>query len=341
MLAKILLLDDDINLNNIMTQFLKEKNYDVDNLTETALALEKINSEKYDLIILDIMLRDLDGINICLRLRKQNIDTPILLITALQNKSDLIKGFKAGADDYLIKPFDWEEFLLRIEALIKRNQTHKESTNESLIKIGDLTINLDNHQVLFQNTLIELTATEFKIFSSFLENPSKIFSADNLIEICWDLDGIPTNSTIRSHIKKLRKKLQEAGANHDLIETVYGVGYRINSSKTNISQPLKEQRKQITTQIDQLFEQFKDSLIKNINSLKEYVEGNNNINNDEAVTLAHNLAGTLGNFSFLKDTSSVCSEIENQLKNNLNDKLGTINKINQVYDQVTSAKSKK
>lgn len=335
---RILLLDDDLNLNNLITKFLQDRNYEVDGVTDVFVALEKIKENHYDLMILDIMLPDLDGINLCLKLRKENFNLPILLITALQSKSDLIKGFKAGADDYLIKPFDWDEFFLRIEALIKRNIQEEKDNNSSIITLGDFYFNPENKQVFYQEKLINFTSMELKIFTTLFANQRKIFSPDYLINICWDLEEIPTQATIRTHIKKIRKKLQIAGANHDLIETVYGVGYKLNPDKATTNQPLKSQRQQISNKIDRLFEQFKESLITHVDNLKQYLEGSDIIDHQEAIILAHNLAGTLGNFTFLKDTSILCSQIENQLKKNT-PQSEIIEDVNQVYHQIISAKS--
>ncbi len=335
---KILLLDDDATLNSMVTQFLQGKGYQVDNFTQTYPALEKLSENTYDLIIFDVMLDGLDGINLCLKLRKDSIDTPILLITALQSKSDLVKGFKAGADDFLNKPFDWDEFLLRIEALLKRYSPEEETNDILLVKVGDLTIDRDSHQILFLGNELHLTSIEFKLFETFLTNPNKTFSADYLIDTCWDLDEIPSGSTLRTHIKKLRKKLQKVGANHDLIETVYGVGYKLNPDKATSNRELKIQRKQIANEIDKLFGQFKDSLIDNLKTLKQYAEGENVVTHQQAIKLSHDLAGTLGNFSFLKESSTLCSQIEQKLKQD-SDKFNIIEEINQVYSQVTSCKS--
>lgn len=228
---KILLVDDDPRFSSTAKTVLEENLYDIDILDTGKSVFLSLETNSYDLLILDVMIPYVDGISLCRELRKNNYEIPILLLTALQGRNDKMKAFEAGGDDYLVKPFDWDELLARIRALLRRKENKKEVS--STLEWEKLKLKLDTKQSSYNDKILNLTPTEYKILEILLSNPNKLFSLDNLVNQLWDLDDIPTNSTIRSHIKGLRKKIQKAGGGDDLIQTVYGMGYRLKTQENS------------------------------------------------------------------------------------------------------------
>lgn len=326
---KILLVDDDPRFTTTAQSLLEEKKYSIDVLNIADNIFNFIEKNNYDLLILDVIMPKTDGITICRKLRKNHQELPILLLTALQGKNDKLKAFEAGADDYLVKPFDWDELLARIRALLRRKETEETVT----LKWGNLTLVTDTKQIVYDSKDLNLTPTEYQILEVFLTNPSKLFSIDDLISKLWDFDEIPTNSTIRSHIKGLRKKLKKIGGDSDLIQTVYGMGYRLKKvekvkvEKKSENKEIKffKQEKEINNQsqndsisaaLAAIWGQYQQDVIEDINCLNEY---NQNINcqltKEEAVRKAHSLVGFLGSIGFI-DISHICKNIENLLRDN-------------------------
>ena len=191
------------------------------NISNGAEIKDKLAANDHDILILDLMLPPKNGIDICRELRMKNI--AILYITTSNNLNNKIRAFESAADDYLTKSFDFQELLLRVKALLRRDK--KEIIN--CFKWGDLVMIPMKKKVYCLDQELTLTPTEFKILEIFLQYPQKVFKPDNLINQLWDLDSIPTNNTLRSHIKSLRKKFEQIGLGKDFIETVYGMGYKL------------------------------------------------------------------------------------------------------------------
>jgi DNA-binding response OmpR family regulator len=177
----------------------------------------------YDLLLLDIMLPKLDGINLCQRLRDQGYHLPVLLLTARDTLSDKIIGLDAGADDYLVKPFEIDELLARIRALLRRGNT----TLPPVLIFGSLCLNPSNHEVTYGGQLLNFTPKEYLLLSIFLSNRQRVFSRSVILDRVWDSADQPEEETVKVHIKGIRQKLRAVGAPPDLIETVHGVGYRL------------------------------------------------------------------------------------------------------------------
>jgi DNA-binding response OmpR family regulator len=224
---KILLVEDDEQISEALEQVLTDKqHYVVDAVADGEMAWQLIESSTYNLIVLDIMLPKLDGLSLCQRLRRHGYMTPVLMLTAKDASSDRIIGLDAGADDYVIKPFELLELLARIRALIRRGDT----IQTPLLETNGLSLNPSNCQVTYQTQPLNLTPKEYGLLDLLLRHKGQILSRSAIVEHLWSLEESPTEDTVKAHLKALRKKLRTAGAPADLIEGVYGLGYRLKQS---------------------------------------------------------------------------------------------------------------
>jgi len=220
---KILLVEDDKPIAEALVTTLKHQNHVVDVATDGLLGLELAESCDYDLLLLDVMLPKLDGISLCRKLRSSGYQMPILLLTAKDSTEDKVKGLDAGADDYLVKPFDLPELTARIRALLRRGI----APLPPVLEWGALQLNPSNCDVTYNNQPVTLTPTEYRLLELFMRNSTRVYSRSAILDHLWSFDEPPSEDTIRSHIKGLRQKLKSSGAPTDVIETVYGLGYRL------------------------------------------------------------------------------------------------------------------
>lgn len=220
---RILLVEDDEPIAQALVATLNEQNYVVDVATDGQVGLELIEAFAYDLILLDLMLPKLDGISLCRKLRSSGYQMPILLLTAKDSTEDKVKGLDAGADDYMVKPFDLPELTARIRALLRRGN----APLPPVLEWGQLQLNPSTCEVTYDSKPVSLTPTEYRLLELFLRNSTRVYSRSAILEHLWSFDEPPAEDTIRAHIKGLRQKLKSAGASADLIETVYGLGYRL------------------------------------------------------------------------------------------------------------------
>jgi DNA-binding response OmpR family regulator len=220
---RILLVEDDTRLAEPLAEFLTDHRYKVDTVDDGELAWEKIQSSIYDLVILDVILPKLNGINLCRRLRSSGYTIPILMVTALDTSPDKVAGLEAGADDYVVKPLDLPELLARIRALMRRT----EPSFLTLLKWGDLHVDIGTHEAIYAEQQMRLTPKEFGILELLVRNGHQLLRRTVIIENVWSLTDPPSNYTINENIKSLRAKLKGAGAPEDLIETIHGKGYRL------------------------------------------------------------------------------------------------------------------
>lgn len=220
---KILIVEDDERLSELIAEDLTDQNYTVETAEDGLSGWELASSFHYDLILLDIMLPQLDGLAVCQRLRSQDNTTPILMLTARDTTTDKVLGLDAGADDYLVKPFELQELAARTRALLRRHQTSYSST----LTWGDLKLDPNRCEVTYQDTLLSLTPKEYRLLEMFLRNGTRVFSRTQILDHLWAFESCPEEDTVRAHIKGLRQKLKSAGAPPDLIQTVYGLGYRL------------------------------------------------------------------------------------------------------------------
>lgn len=220
---KILIVEDDERLTEALAEDLSDQNYTVEIAGNGLMGWELATTYHYDLILLDIMLPQLDGITLCQRLRSQGNTTPVLMLTARDTTSDKVVGLDAGADDYLVKPFELQELAARTRALLRRNQANLSFK----LSWGELTLDPNCCEVTYKNASLSLTPKEYRLLEMFLRNGRRVFTRTQILDHLWAFESCPEEDTVRAHIKGLRQKLKLAGAPPDLIETVYGLGYRL------------------------------------------------------------------------------------------------------------------
>jgi DNA-binding response OmpR family regulator len=220
---KVLIIEDDDRISLPLKQDLEQQH----NLVQLAYDGEaglKLGLEgKYDLILLDLMLPVIDGMTVCQKLRQAGCKSAIIMITARNKTANKIMGLNCGADDYLAKPFELEELTARIRAVMRRGS----ESRQPLLKLGDLSLDLNTCVTSYRNTPIELTPTEYRLLAHFLSNPLRTYNKDELVERLWNDDEVTSDNVVKTHIKGLRNKLVSAGAPRDIVETVYGMGYRL------------------------------------------------------------------------------------------------------------------
>ncbi|MCT4616641.1 MAG: response regulator transcription factor [Candidatus Gracilibacteria bacterium] len=219
---KILIVEDNEILSNNINAYLKLKNIESKQLFEGKAANYELSNNSYDLVILDLGLPDIDGLEVCNQIRKSGKNIPILMLTARSNIKDKISGFDSGADDYLTKPFDYEELLMRINALVRRNQSIK--SNNITLDNFDIEININTKKILLNNKEIHLSKLEFNLLIYLVKHKGKILSKELLLDKVWgEYDEFGQSRTVDVYIGYLRKKLGK-----NLIKTVRGQGYIIN-----------------------------------------------------------------------------------------------------------------
>lgn len=219
---KILLVEDNIKLAKNIKQGLAQEGFAVD-AEENGLTAERkvlINRDEYDVIVLDRMLPGKDGLSICQHWREQHVHTPIIMLTALSATDDKVSGLDAGADDYLAKPFAFEELLARIHALLRRPK----QTTSDVLELGDIIVNTTSHSATLKGKQVSLTLKEFMVLEYLLRHQGRVLSRDELYSHAWDYADLTLSNTVDVHIKNLRKKLKDHGKR---ICTVRGVGYEI------------------------------------------------------------------------------------------------------------------
>ncbi len=220
---RILIVEDDIQLAEMLTEVLTDRQYVVDVAKDGAVAWDWVESLEYDLIVLDVTLPKLDGVSFCQQLRKRNSALPVLMLTARDTISDKITGLDAGADDYMVKPFDLQELMARIRALLRRGGTVATPS----LSWGSLHLNPSTYEVTYKEHPLHLTPKEYALLELLISSGRRVLSRAGIIQRIWSLSDPPTEETVKSHIKSLRMKLRAVGAPEDLIETVHGLGYRM------------------------------------------------------------------------------------------------------------------
>jgi len=221
---RILVADDDRRLTGIVKRGLMEEAYAVDVAYdgEESEYLAEINP--YDLVILDIMMPKKDGIEVCRELRAKSVNTPILMLTARDAVEDRVKGLDAGADDYLVKPFAFNELLARVRALLRRNGV----TRSPELKVGDLSLNTLTREVRRGERVVELTTKEYVILEYLMRHPNVVVTRRMLEEHAWDYDFDSLSNLIDVYIRRLRRKI-DVGGDKSMIQTVRGAGYRLRA----------------------------------------------------------------------------------------------------------------
>ncbi|MGB7084132.1 MAG: response regulator [Phormidesmis sp.] len=223
---RILLVDDDEALMESLAENLIQQRYAVDIATDGSSAQSYLDLFNYDLLVLDLMLPDGDGIEFCQVFRKAGYTNPLMILTAKESSAEKIKALDAGADDYVVKPFDFGEVCARIRALLRRDPQGL----PPILRWGPLTLDPSTYETTYAQQSVRLTPKEFSMMELFLRNPHRVYSLGSIIDDLWSFEDPPGEDAVRTHIKGLRRKLQAAGAPKDLIKTVYGLGYRLNEN---------------------------------------------------------------------------------------------------------------
>lgn len=221
----ILVVEDEQDLAKLLMLNLKALNYEVFHATTLKQAMQIVEHTRIDLILLDRMLPDGDGILLCQQLRQAQKEVPIMLLTAKDSEADVVLGLEAGADDYLIKPFSVLEFRARVKALLRRGQSVHD--NNQQLDFNGVSINASTREVTAFNNLLELTAREFDLLLFLAQHPQQVFSRLQLLEAVWGYSYNGYEHTVNSHINRLRNKLSRC-SEHDLVKTVWGVGYKFS-----------------------------------------------------------------------------------------------------------------
>ncbi len=224
MARRILLVDDEPLIVKGLKYSLEQEGYETDSAADGEEALNKFFAGKYDLILLDVMLPKLDGIEVCQRIREKSY-VPIIMLTAKGEDMDKILGFEYGADDYMTKPFNILEVKARIKSILRRASYQMQEAAPQVMIVRDMVMNLDNRSVAIDGRDVNLTAKEFDLLQLFMSNRGKVFSREALLETIWKYDYLGDLRTVDVHIRRLREKIEHNPAQPEFILTKWGVGY--------------------------------------------------------------------------------------------------------------------
>lgn len=223
---RILIVDDEADIRNIVSIYLINNDFETVEDENGLKALEIINNENIDLAILDVMMPDMDGISLCIKIREKT-NIPIVMLSAKDQDMDKVMGLTSGADDYLAKPFNPIELLARVRAQLRRfNELNPVQMNSELLKYNDFTLNLSTHKLIKKGEEIRLTPTEFKILKLLWINRGIVFSTEKIFEKIWGEEEFEVDNTVMVHIRNLRDKIEDDNKHPNFIKTVWGIGYK-------------------------------------------------------------------------------------------------------------------
>lgn len=225
-MTRILIVDDDRQIADLIEVYLKNDGYIIDKAGDGMEALKKLKQAPPDLIVLDIMMPKMDGLEFCKYVRKNN-QVPILMVSAKAEDMDKIMGLMTGADDYMIKPFNPLELAARVKALLRRANYKTTGKDDDVLYIGSVAIDKRSHGVTAEGSEIKLTAREFEILYLLAKNRGRVYASEEIFEKVWNEPGEGSNKTVMVHISNLREKLEAALPGESVIQTVWGVGYKI------------------------------------------------------------------------------------------------------------------
>ena len=219
-MKKVLIVEDEKRMADLIALYLRPHNYETKKVYHAKETLDYIKKEKFDIVLLDIMMPEINGFELCQKIREIS-DIPVIMVTARDQQADIVKGLKLGADDYIKKPFNEAELLARMEALLRRQMPKTE------IKVNDLVWDKDQFKLTYKNKPIHLTPKEFIMLGHFIQNSNHVFEREQLIELLWGFDSETEGRTVDSHIRNMRDKIRQAGFPiDDYFKTVWGVGYK-------------------------------------------------------------------------------------------------------------------
>jgi DNA-binding response OmpR family regulator len=309
---RILLVEDDEVIVGILEKALTQQNYSVDAAINGQIGWDMVAVYRYDLIILDIVLPKLNGLEFCQRLRAHHDQVPVLLLTARGSSDDKVIGLDAGADDYVVKPFELVELLARIRVLLRRGRLPKLAN----LEWANLRINPEAREANYGGQLLALTPKEYRLLELFVRNQQRVFSRNDILNHLWSSEASPGEDTVTVHIKDLRRKLKQSGAPSDLIETVYGHGYRLKQLPTSSTPDAEEQDRQRQTRAGLMlvWQKYRGLSCDRLTvleraSLRLLDNAFSDQHQEQALQAAHKLAGALGVFGFAEG-SRLAREIE-------------------------------
>lgn len=227
----VIIIEDDLEICDLLEIHLKDLNFEVSSYQDGGIGLNAVLSNPPDLIILDIRLPTMDGIEICQKIRAQNILSSIIMLTARSEEIDKVLGLEVGADDYMTKPFSIREFIARVKAIFRRSKMMNElaiNDDHNFLQFDGLTIDIEKRKVLLNQQKIELSPKEFELLTLMASNPGKNYKRSKLLSLIWGYDFAGYEHTVNSHINRLRAKIEEDMDNPKFILTTWGVGYKFN-----------------------------------------------------------------------------------------------------------------
>lgn len=220
---KVLIADDDRNIVELLRLYIEKEGYQTVTALNGKEAINLFSKEKPDLVILDVMMPEADGWQVCKEIRKTD-DTPIIMLTAKGETFDKVLGLELGADDYMVKPFETKELMARIKAVLRRYECKEKTSNDEVI-YDKISVNLTNYELRLDGKIIEIPPKELELLHFLASNPNRVFTREQLLEEVWGFDYFGDSRTVDVHIKRLREKIEGIGANWNL-KTVWGVGYK-------------------------------------------------------------------------------------------------------------------
>ncbi len=223
-MARVLVVDDDATLREVVVDYLRAAGHDVRQAVDGAGALESVRVSGADLVVVDVMMPGIDGLEVCRRLRRHS-DVPIVLLTALGDEQDRVVGLETGADDYVTKPFSPRELVLRVDSILRRSAPGADTGLPSVMVDGDLVVDRDRRLVTLGGTETPLTVREFDLLTFFLSRPRTAFSRDDLLQHVWGW-SFGDQSTVTVHVRRLREKVEVDPTTPTRLLTVWGIGYR-------------------------------------------------------------------------------------------------------------------
>jgi DNA-binding response OmpR family regulator/HPt (histidine-containing phosphotransfer) domain-containing protein len=320
---RILIVEDDAAILDLLAQRLGEQNYAIDIAADGLKGWEYASTYEYDLLLLDVMLPHLNGMELCQKIRLAGQTLPILMLTAQDTTTAKIMGLDAGADDFVVKPFELEELVARIRALLRRSRMNP----LPILTWGDLWLNSSSQEVSYAGTVLNLTAKEYSLLEMMLRESHHVFSNDEILDSLWSSEEFPVDATVRSHMRRLRNKLSAVGAPQDLIATAHGRGYYLKPLDTEIEGTLEITPNLISTTTDrqtqylellnQTWQTHRSTCLDRLQTLRSALEllQNNCLTpttQTEAHRLAHTLVGTLGTFG-IQQAMEMARTIEQEL----------------------------
>ncbi|MEI3606029.1 response regulator transcription factor [Pseudogracilibacillus sp. SE30717A] len=224
---RILIVEDEPSIVTLIKYNLEKAGFQTEVAYNGEEAIEQTEKENYDLIVLDLMLPKMDGMEVCKTIRKNNNYIPILMLTAKDNEYDKIYGLEMGADDYLTKPFSPKELIARINAILRRTEIQTNNTTALILKVGEIEVNPERYEAYFKGELMELTRKEFELLVYLLKHEGQILSREQLLNTVWEYDFIGDTRIVDVQVSHLRDKIEEDTKNPKYIKTVRGFGYKL------------------------------------------------------------------------------------------------------------------